>query len=103
VERAMVITTNARRFISDAVSLLSDSDRDRWREWTRQYGVVDPASEMPYEIAEIALRALVAAECDLKWRLQQPNLHEDARSDIVNDFGYIQAIQDSIRAENVGS
>jgi hypothetical protein len=99
----MVLTPKDRRFIGNATLLLSDTDRERWRDWTRQYGITDTASQVPYEIAEIALRALVDAERDLEWRLQRPYLHEDARSDMVNDLGYIQAIQESLRTENVGS
>ena len=98
----MVITPKVRRLIAEGVALLPDPMRDRWNEWARPFEITESASEVPYEIADLALQALTAAEQDIEWRLQRPNLHEDARSDMLNDLGDIRAIQATIRAENVG-
>lgn len=93
----MIITPQARRLISGAVLLLADEARSRWNEWDRQFSLTDAAADAPREIADIALRALEAAERDLEWRLQQSQLHEDVRSDMLNDLASIRAIGASIK------
>jgi len=97
----MVLTPKDRRLITEAVMLLPDSMRNRWLAWARPLSVTD-TTEAPYETAEIALRALNAAECDMEWRLRRDDLHEDARSDLLNDLASVQAIVATMRAENVG-
>jgi hypothetical protein len=98
----MIITPKDRRLIGEAIMLLSDATRDQWSEWAHGFGVSENASDVPYEISDIALQALNAAVHDIEWRLQRHDLHEDARSDLLNDLGYIQAVQESLRSENVG-
>lgn len=99
----MVLSPKDRRLITDAVALISDPARDRWREWIRSFNAADLASEVPYEIADIALQALSAAERDTEWRLRGDYLHEDARADMLNDLALIRSIRLSIRAANVGA
>jgi len=98
----MVLTPKDRRLVTEAVMLLPDSMRDRWHAWARPLSVADATIEAPYEIAELALHALNAAERDMEWRLRRDDLHEDARSDLLNDLASVRAIAASVRAENVG-
>lgn len=97
----MVLTPKDRRLITEAVMLLPDSMRARWLTWSRPLSTTD-TTEAPYEIAEVALHALNAAERDMEWRLRRGDLHEDARSDLLNDLASVQAIATAMRAENVG-
>ncbi|MGD9613763.1 MAG: hypothetical protein AB7H90_01050 [Alphaproteobacteria bacterium] len=82
--------------------LLPDAMRDLWTAWSRPLSITTTTDEPPYEIAEVALRALNEAERDMEWRLRRADLHEDARSDLLNDLAAIQAISAMMRAENVG-
>jgi hypothetical protein len=59
-------------------------------------------TDVPYDIAAIALEALIAAEGRIEERLRTPGLDEDVEADLLNDLGYIQAIETALHAEGVG-
>jgi hypothetical protein len=94
----MMITPQARRRIAGAVRALQDMGaQDRWGAWAQQ-----DRTDIPYEIAVIALEALVTAERMIEQQLGQKTLDEDAEADLLNDLGYIQAIETALRNEGIG-
>jgi len=95
---AMMITPQACRRITGAVRALDPRSRERWESWAATIAAGVP----PYDVAEIALRALEAAESDIHRELGRETLDEDARADLANDLGYVQAIETALRAESVG-
>jgi hypothetical protein len=99
----MVITPQAYRRISDAVRQLpNDRVIDQWGAWAIG-GLPDkPRYDVPYYIAEIALEALTADEHRIQTKLDLPSLDEDIEGDLLNDLGYVQAIQASLRGQGVG-
>lgn len=100
---AMMITPQARRRITGAVRALDDPGaRDRWGLWAATAPSGQISTDVPYDIASIALRALETAEKNIHQALGLQELDEDTRVDLANDLGYIQAIETAIRNEGVG-
>jgi hypothetical protein len=98
----MMITPQARRRIGGAVqALLDTSARDRWGAWAQQAAPNAVRTDVPYEIAAIALEALVTAERRIEQQLGQEALDEDREADLLNDLGYIQAIETALRNEGI--
>jgi hypothetical protein len=90
----MMLTPRARRTVSAAVEQLSDSDlRDKWRAWERR----GATGELPSEITAIARDALHLAERNLQKRLDTASLDENEEADILNDLGYIHAIETGLK------
>lgn len=61
-------------------------------------GVVKAASneirtDVPYDIAEIALEALKAAVRSIEKRLRTAGLDEDVEADLLNDLGYYKPLR----------
>lgn len=98
----MKLTPYDRRQITLSIEQLPDADRRRWSDWTARFGGTDESDDVPYEIADVALRALTAEAKSLEWRMQQPDLHEDTLADLGNDLLTVRHVADVIRAENVG-
>jgi hypothetical protein len=99
----MMITPQARRRITGAVRELDDpSARDRWSSWAATAPSDQHRTNVPYEIAAIALRALETAEKNIHQALGLQELDEDTRVDLANDLGYVQAIETAIRNEGIG-
>lgn len=99
---AMMITPQACRRITGAVRALSAPAQERWTKWARAATPIQIRRDVPYEIAEIALEALIAAERAIHEELSREALDEGDQADLLNDLGYIQAIQSTIRNEGVG-
>jgi hypothetical protein len=98
----MMITPQARRRIGGAVQSLPDTNaRDRWGAWAQQAAPNAVRIDVPYEIAVIALEALVTAERGIEQQLGQEALDEDIEADLLNDLGYIQAIETALRNEGI--
>jgi hypothetical protein len=99
----MVITPQARRRITGAVRSLEDSQaRDRWGAWAQGAAPNVSRADVPYDIAAIAHNALTAAAERIKERLGAVGLDEDLEADLLNDLGYVQAIEASLRKEGIG-
>jgi hypothetical protein len=97
----MMMTPQACRRVTSAVAALSAVDQARWKAWADRLPSRGPA-DVPYEIASIALHALAAAEREIEAELAQFGLDEDREADLLNDLGYVRAIQAALHAENVG-
>jgi len=96
----IILTPQATRRITNAVKELPDERAlSKWREWVEQ------SSDTPlnYDVATIALSAIVAESRKLSTELEQGSLDEDSEADILNDLGYLSAIEKSLRLEGVGS
>jgi len=52
-------------------------------------------------VAVIALQALIAAQRRIEEQLRQDALDEDLEADLLNDLGYIQAIETAFRNEGL--
>lgn len=99
----MMITPQARRRIADAIRALPEGrSRERWKAWEWQGQPSQIRTDVPYDIAEIAFEALTTAERDINERLRTEGLDEDLEADLLNDLGYIQAIEATLRKEGVG-
>jgi hypothetical protein len=99
----MMITPQACRRIGGAVRALSDThSRERWGAWAQQGCPNQVRTDVPYEIAAIALEALSSAERRIEARLGEDTLDEDQQADLINDLGYIQAIETALRDEGLG-
>ena len=102
-EGAMIITPQARRRIDSAVRGLPDArSQERWSAWTRRTAPNFVQDGIPYDIAEIALEALTAAERRIEARLSAPGVHDDSEADLLNDLGFIRSVEALLRAEGVG-
>jgi hypothetical protein len=101
----MLITPQACRRIAGAVQALPDPhSKTIWVAWVRQGGAPNrPRTDVPYNIAAIALEALEADERRIEEQLSTPTIDEDAEADLLNDLGYIQAIGATLRNEGIGS
>lgn len=97
----MMITPQARRRIDSAVHALSGAQRARWGDWAGKVAPNQIPTVVPYDIAEIALEALATAEREIETRLRG-GVDEDSEADLLNDLGYIQAIETTLRREGVG-
>jgi len=98
----MMITPQARRRIAGAVEALQDMRaREIWQAWAQHAGPSEIRTNVPYEIAEIALAALSADDRRIAEQLNGP-LDDDTQADLSNDLGYIRAIETALRAEGVG-
>lgn len=99
----MMITPQACRRITGAVEALPDVlARERWGAWAQQAAINQIRTDVPYDVAAIALEALVTAERDIANALGEDALDEDRQADLLNDLGYIQAIETQLRNEGVG-
>lgn len=94
----MTLTPQARRLISAAVGALPDAAHEKWRAWV----VSSPTGDLPYDVAVIALEALEATARRLEGRLEEESLDEDIEADILNDLGYIHAIESGLRQQGIG-
>jgi hypothetical protein len=98
-----MITPQACRRITGAVQALPDhTRRDLWGAWTQGARPNQVRTDMPYDIASIALDALVTAERRIEEQLGQSTLNEDERADLLNDLGYVQGIETALRGEGDG-
>jgi hypothetical protein len=99
----MMITPQACRRITGAVETLADpSLRTRWGAWT-QRGISNQfRSDVPYEVAAIALDALTADSRRIEELLKAGVADENLEADLLNDLGYVRAIETSLRNEGVG-
>jgi hypothetical protein len=93
----MMMTPQARRLITSAVRALPGGSRDQWGVWVGQGSTDAIRTDIPQDIAEIALRALVVAEQHIEKQLGTDGLGEDAEADLLNDLGYIQSIETALR------
>jgi hypothetical protein len=98
----MMITPQARRRITGAVRALPEPRRNRWEVWAGQTAPTEIRTNVPNDIAIIALEALTTAERDIRERLAKVGLDEDSEADLLNDLGYIQAIETAFRNEGIG-
>jgi len=99
----MMITPQARRRITVATGTLTDpEEKDRWQAWASAAAANVVRTEVPFDIAEIALRALIGAEREIYQQLGRREIDEDTQADLLNDLGYVQAIGTAIRNEGVG-
>jgi hypothetical protein len=99
----MMITPQACRRITGAVEALPDTRaRERWGSWARQGAVNQTRTDVPYEIAAIALDALVVVRREIERQLGDDFLDENQQSDLLNDLGYVSAIETTLRSEGVG-
>jgi hypothetical protein len=99
----MMITPQARRRITGAVRALPEPGfQDQWRAWAGQAAPNEIRTDVPYDIAKIALEAITTAERDIEANLAKEGLDEDLEADLLNDLGYIQAIEKALRNEGVG-
>jgi hypothetical protein len=99
----MMITPQARRRITGAVRSLPDvSCQERWGAWAGQAAPNEIRADIPYDVAVIALEALTTAERSIEERLGKEGLDEDLEADLLNDLGYIQAIETTLRNEGIG-
>jgi hypothetical protein len=97
----MVVDPQVRRRLTSAVfNELPDAARDRWNTWARQVPPLDTI-ELPYDLAEIALRAVSASARTITRRLDQDDIEGDVRSDLLNDLGFVQDIEATL-VESVG-
>lgn len=98
----MIFHPRDRRRIGDTLRALGDQEALRtWETWVNMFMVNQPSTRAPYEIAALALRALLADESNIKRQLDA-DPDEDSWADLVNDLGYVQAIKEELLAENVG-
>jgi hypothetical protein len=96
----MILTPRARRTVDAAIQHLPDSRlRDKWRAWEKQ----DAIGDLPGEIAAIVGNALQLAEQNLQKRLESSSLDENEQADILNDLGYIQAIEAGLKESRARS
>jgi hypothetical protein len=99
----MKITPQARRRITEAVQALPDArSRDRWGAWAGQGESAVIRTDVPYDVAEIAFEALITAERSIEENLRKEGLDEDTEADLLNDLGYIEAIETEFRSEGIG-
>jgi len=98
----MMITPQARRRITDAVQALDTQARSRWGTWAERAAPNQVRTDVPYEIAVIAHEALTAAAYGIERLLSSETLDEDREADLLNDLGFVQAIDASLRKEGVG-
>lgn len=97
----MMITPQAQRRITWAVGALDNRSRDRWGAWASAAAPNLIRTDVPYEIAIIAHNALVDAARKIQERLDA-GLDEDTEADLLNDLGFVQAIEATLRKEGVG-
>ena len=97
----MMITPQARRRIAGAVR--ANCRTTGAQDNARSLGATGSVRISPYEIAVIALEALVTAERMIDRTTARPKtLDEDAEADLLNDLSYIQAIETALRNEGIG-
>ena len=92
----MILIGKARRFVAEAVAALPPREQEAWRAFDQS-----ERRDLPRDVAEIALRALEAAEHQMMDRIERPT-SENEYSDLVNDLCFVQAIADDLRSERVG-
>lgn len=99
----MMLTPQACRRITGAVEALPNvQDRERWGSWAQDGAVNRARTDVPYEIAAIALDALVVVGREIERHLGEDALDENEQSDLLNDLGYVRAIETALRNEGVG-
>jgi len=95
----MKLTPRARRLLSEAVEALpSRGDQATFRKWASSKAA---DTDIPYEIAAIALAAVLSEKRKIEFSLESPSLDEDAEADLLNDLGYVQAMEKSLRLEGI--
>lgn len=99
----MVISPQACRRITAAVRELEDVHRqEQWGAWAIGGIPNQPRQDVPYYIAEIAFDALAVETGRIERLLRTAGLDEDDEADLLNDLGYIQAIQVALRNKGIG-
>jgi hypothetical protein len=99
---AMTITPQARRRITAAVRDLPDSgSRDRWGVWAKESLPDRICTDVPDDVAAIALEALIGAERGVEAQRAEDALDEDRQADLRNDLGYIRSIAAVPRSEGL--
>jgi hypothetical protein len=89
----MILTVKARRFVADAVDQLPDDHvRSVWRSFEKK-----PTQDIPAHVAAAALQALEYAEYEINNRLRRGHLDEIEEADLVNDLGFIKAVETDLR------
>src|SRR3954451_6017981 len=95
----IMITPQARRRITGAVQSLDPASQGRWTAWAQTFLPNQVQTDVPYDIALIALHALIEAERKIEAQLSQDSLDDDLEADLLNDLGYVQAIEAALRNE----
>jgi hypothetical protein len=99
---AVMITPQARRRITAAVRDLPDlGSRDRWGVWAKESLPDRICTDVPDDVAAIALEALIGAERGVEAQLAEDALDEDRQADLLNDLGYIRSIAAVLRSEGL--
>ncbi len=95
----MIITPQACRRITAAVSALPVARRQVWTSWV---GASDaPRTEIPYDVAIVARDALVMAKHEIEKELGRAPIDEDREADLLNDLGYVQSIETELLAQGL--
>ncbi len=93
----MILTPRAKRVVSEAMRALPSGSaaRDRWYSWAEYPN----AYEIPSDLVPLVQEALSFIERACEARLNFRPLNEDEEADLLNDLGYIRAIENELRRE----
>ena len=89
----MKLSIKALRIVAIGVSQLDDQAKKAWARWTDRY----PDGTITPEIALVVDSALVALEHLILDNYSRAP--EDYRPDMINDMGFIHAIQSDLKKE----
>ena len=96
----MMLSPKAALFIATAIA-------DAGSAWIRDaVGKLGPdpwMRELSPRAVEIALKALSESEAAMRERLEYPEIGEDEEADLLNDLGFVVAIQSELRQELASS
>lgn len=93
----MILTPRAKQVVSEAMRALPSGSvgRDRWYGWAEH----QKAYELPDHLVSIVQEALGCIGHVYEERLKSGSLTEDEEADLLNDLGYIRAIENELRRE----
>jgi hypothetical protein len=98
IRGAMKLSASARRIISYGVSRLKDEEAlAAWSRWQKRH----PDGELPTDIVAIAARSIAILESEILGAIATKKYAEEMEGDILNDLGYVRAIESDLRKERM--
>ncbi len=93
----MRLTPQAYRLVAEAMKSASYAERSSWESWLATG--FSPDRDMPFDVVSEVRGALSRIERTILQKLHDERPDDDREADLLNDLGYVRAIDVDLKRE----
>jgi hypothetical protein len=96
----MRFTPQSYRLVAEAINGMPSQARHAWDAWhAPPLSRPDLTIDMPFDVVSLAHDALSRVERNILSRLYEESLSDDAEADLLNELGYVRALDKELKRE----